>query len=159
MEKQANSQKHHFAEARNRSHRSQEHAKPDKTALHTLYEPWKTFVPIQSISNEVCKHAKSWQAQFSTSFCGYVPVDIFSRLGPREFTIQNPKKSLPHTFPVCSLVFENRPKAFISMNQSKTMEIFRFEIFPWLWGFYGIYYGADQKSNHRQAISKTTRQW
>ena len=70
--KQANCQKGHFAEAKKRTRRSQKHVTRDKPSFHTLHKPWKTFVHIQSISNEVWKHAKSWQAQFPTWFCGYV---------------------------------------------------------------------------------------
>ena len=57
--KQANSQKGHFAEAKQRTRRSQKHATRDKPSFHTLYKPWRTFVHIQSISNEIRKHAKS----------------------------------------------------------------------------------------------------
>ena len=64
--KQANSQKGHFAEAKQRTRRSQKHATRDKTSFHTLYKPWKTFVHIQSISNEVWKHAKFWKTRFPT---------------------------------------------------------------------------------------------
>ena len=70
--KQANCQKGHLSEAKKRTRRSQNHATRDKPSFHTLYKPRKTSVHIQSISNEVRKHAKSWQAQFPTWFCGYV---------------------------------------------------------------------------------------
>ena len=66
-ENKQNSQKGHFAEAKKRTRRSQKHATRDNFSFHTLYKPWKTFVPIQIISNEVQKHAKSRQTQFPWS--------------------------------------------------------------------------------------------
>ena len=57
--KQANCQKGHLSEAKKRTRRSQNHATRDKPSFHTLYKPRKTLVDIQSISNEVRKHAKS----------------------------------------------------------------------------------------------------
>ena len=132
---------------------------PTKPLSTHYMSPGKHLFPYKASQTKSVNMQNLDKHSFPLRFAAMSLWTPFSRLGPREITIQNPKKILPHTSPVCSLVFENRAKAFISMNQSKTMEIFRFEIFPWLWGFYGIYYGADQKSNHRQAISKTTRQW